>query len=231
MQPDIQRCKTQCHHFPAEWSSSSHLPSLGLRPIVLMAQCKDWMMWHMQRGCYHKCLAHGGYSTTFPILGAEWTSTAYRLLLLPLPSICLFRGIVTAFYRKEREKKWGLRLQWKILGGLSKGVKWLVWHSPLCRSPFQSPGTAIITGCTHQLSHVCTLQPQVFLHPSLATVWYPLLLPPTTSCLMGLLVNKPVCSYPENYLILVPFIQNTIHPSTACPPCLVRKIGIGEGDK
>lgn len=54
---------------------------------------------------------------------------------------------------------------------------------------------------------------------------------PTTSCQMGLLVNKPVCSYPENYLILAPFIPNTIHPSTVCSTCLVRKMGMGEGDK
>lgn len=54
---------------------------------------------------------------------------------------------------------------------------------------------------------------------------------PTTSRRRGLLVNKPVCSDPENYLILAPFIPNTIRPSAACSTCLVRKMGLGERDK
>lgn len=53
----------------------------------------------------------------------------------------------------------------------------------------------------------------------------------TTSRQRGLLVNKPVCSDPENYLILVPFIPNTIHPSTACSTCLVRKMGMVGGER
>lgn len=53
----------------------------------------------------------------------------------------------------------------------------------------------------------------------------------TTSRQRGLLVNKPVCSDPENYLILVPFIPNTIHPSTACSMCLVRKMGMVGGER
>ena len=39
-------------------------------------------------------------------------------------------------------------------------------------------GCSLIGGHVHQLSHVYTLQPQVFLHPSLTIAWYPLLHPP-----------------------------------------------------
>lgn len=90
-------------------------------------------------------------------------------------------------------------------------------------------------------SHYLWLHPPVILRLHLATPGVPSSIighclvstppSPTTSCQTGLLVNKPVCSYPENYLILDPFIPNTIHPSTACSTCLVRKMGMEEGDK
>lgn len=151
--------------------------------------------------------------------------------LRSVPDLCFHPALhhKIAFYRKKRRNR-GCVCSGECLEAF-RGSQ----VAGLTFTPVQE--AAPEPGC----SHYPWLCPSVISRLHLATPGVPssitdhCLVPPppspTTSCQTGLLVNKPVCSYPENYLIPAPFIPNTIHPSTACSTGLVRKMGMGEGGK
>lgn len=156
-----------------------------------------------------------------PLLGC-WTSPAWQLSLVEHGDCILQKG---------RGEESGL--------AFAAGNSWrIVKRSQVAGLTFTS-----VQEAAPEPQHCCYQRPwpPVILRLHLATPGAPssitghCLVPtppsPIPSCPRGFLVNKPVCSDPENYLILAPFIPNTIHPSTACSTCLVRKMGMGEGGK